>query len=763
MSADPAEIRRAVTLICEPGAVHEIRAPATAKGTISGYYSDFGAMARDAERLSNDPRLKASGVYLTINPVNAALSARAQNRLEHYAKHTTADADVVRRCCLLFDFDPVRPSGISSTDAEHDAAIARAREARDFLRELGLPEPIFADSGNGGHLLYRVDLPNDDPFRDLLKRVIEASARMFDDSSVKIDKTTFNAARIWKVYGTVARKGDSTPERPHRLARIIEGPETLSVVTRDQLEEIAAMAPAPTLHARCESAGCADSARRFNLDSFIERHLPGQVKRIDPYRGGRRIILDACVFDQSHRGTSAAIIKGADGSLGYSCLHNGCVDKHWHDVRELFEPRDRQQDTAADANQASPWAEARAVDDFLTANESEAIYLIKDTLARESVTVVASPRGLGKTNVAYWWAIQLSRQGLRGLIIDRDNPKKEIRRRLKAWGAAGLGGSLKVIARDQAPPLTDRAAWGAFPYHDYDFVVLDSISAATEGVEEKDGGKAGAGLAPLLDAARRGPAVLLLANTTKDGLKVRGSGTLSDRADIVFEVRDATDLKVDVKHEVWWEALPESGEHAWSDRAKRRRRRDSYRLALVVSKFRLGEEPNPIVFEVHHDLDPWSVTDVTAEVEQQLEDAKRAAADAAQAKADAAVAALAAALPIAKNPGAIDLLVGLGFGRNAARRLIADRTGRDWILASPGTKKDPYILQPLAGNDASKIPSLPVASSDPIPAGPVPQRWQEMPLKNGSAPRVSEILDSCRSFSVEDREDGVREVEVDIE
>ena len=57
-------------------------------------------------------------------------------------------------------------------------------------------------------------------------------------------------------------------------------------------------------------------------------------------------------------------------------------------------------------------------------------------------------------------------------------------------------------------------------------MILDSISAATEGVEERDGGKAGAGLAPLLDAARRGPAVLLLANATKDGLKVRGSGTL---------------------------------------------------------------------------------------------------------------------------------------------------------------------------------------------------------------------------------------------
>jgi hypothetical protein len=46
-------------------------------------------------------------------------------------------------------------------------------------------------------------------------------------------------------------------------------------------------------------------------------------------------------------------------------------------------------------------------------------------------------------------------------------------------------------------------AWAAFPYSDYDFVVLDSISASTEGIEEKDDGKAGAGLAPLRAVSRR--------------------------------------------------------------------------------------------------------------------------------------------------------------------------------------------------------------------------------------------------------------------
>jgi hypothetical protein len=54
-------------------------------------------------------------------------------------------------------------SGVSSTDEEHQAAIVRAAEIAAYRgRERGWPTPILADSGNGAHLLYRIDLVNDD-------------------------------------------------------------------------------------------------------------------------------------------------------------------------------------------------------------------------------------------------------------------------------------------------------------------------------------------------------------------------------------------------------------------------------------------------------------------------------------------------------------------------------------------------------------------------------------------------------------------------
>jgi hypothetical protein len=106
---------------------------------------------------------------------------------------------------------------------------------------------------------------------------------------------------------------------------------------------------------------------------------------------------------------------------------------------------------------------------------------------------------------------------------------------------------------------------------------------------------------------------LLLANTRKDGEVLRGSGVIGDRADIVYEVRDATEMTLDAKKEAWWECLPASNDAAWSSKAKRRRRRNQYRLALVPSKFRIGEEPNPWAIEITLDDDDntWMLRDVT--------------------------------------------------------------------------------------------------------------------------------------------------------
>jgi hypothetical protein len=131
---------------------------------------------------------------------------------------------VQRRTWLQIDADPVRePADIPSTDAEKEESRQVILAARTFLAGSGWPEPLFADSGNGYHLLYPIDLPAADS--ELVKRILDALAARFDTDRVKIDRKVFNPARITKLYGTLSRKGDHTPARPHRRSRILEIPK----------------------------------------------------------------------------------------------------------------------------------------------------------------------------------------------------------------------------------------------------------------------------------------------------------------------------------------------------------------------------------------------------------------------------------------------------------------------------------------------------------------------------------------------------------
>jgi hypothetical protein len=222
---DVREIRRFLSLIAAPDQVFELRLLKVLRGeerapvTKSGFFNDYDKLAENAVKYST----AAQGAYITLNPVKPDLLARAANRLLVAGRddRLTGDADITVQRWLPVDLDPVRPSGISSTDEEHGWAIERAKQIKEALRDKGWPDPIVGDSGNGGHVLYRVDLPT---YEGLIQRCLQALALKFDDDRVKVDQAVFNPARIWKLYGTISRKGDDVAERPHRLARILEVP-----------------------------------------------------------------------------------------------------------------------------------------------------------------------------------------------------------------------------------------------------------------------------------------------------------------------------------------------------------------------------------------------------------------------------------------------------------------------------------------------------------------------------------------------------------
>jgi hypothetical protein len=206
---------------------------------------------------------------------------------------------------------------------------------RAELRAAGWPSPLVADSGNGAHLGYLVDLPNDDASTALLRCCLEALALRFNDDAVRVDVTTFNAARIWKLYGTLAAKGDATPDRPHRLARLLDAPPELSIVPADCLTRLAAAVPeVPKSDPYRNGHGAA-----FDLEGWLKRHKDRlQIVRHGSWNGGERWILSPCPWDADHANRAAFIVRFANGAIAAGCHHNGCTGRDWVALRELVEP-----------------------------------------------------------------------------------------------------------------------------------------------------------------------------------------------------------------------------------------------------------------------------------------------------------------------------------------------------------------------------------------------------------------------------------------
>ncbi|HSS15384.1 MAG TPA: hypothetical protein VLQ29_00195, partial [Candidatus Dormibacteraeota bacterium] len=239
MTFDEASVLKAVRLVREPFKVFEVRALSARlkgqrfEGTVFGYFNSSAALISELSKLES-----FVGVYITLNPVEGALLARAKNRLKYARKGdaTTSDNDIEYRRFLLIDIDAVRPSGVSATDLEKESARQKARAIFAFLKQRNWPAPLVADSGNGTHLLYRVDLPRDD--EKVLEHVLAGLAEHFDGNGAKLDRTVHNPARIVRLYGTSAAKGDHITERPHRLSKVLDAPQAFENVTLDQLRAL---------------------------------------------------------------------------------------------------------------------------------------------------------------------------------------------------------------------------------------------------------------------------------------------------------------------------------------------------------------------------------------------------------------------------------------------------------------------------------------------------------------------------------------------
>ncbi len=329
------QLKQTLSIFVDANGIVELRVPKSDSGPRSGLFDDLDLMAEQAATLDKSG---AAGIYFTPNPILPSFTRPVRNRVARCSS-MVCDADILRRRWLLLDFDPVRDAQCPSTDEEHDAAIARARSCRGVLKKLGWPEPILADSGNGAHLLYRVDIRIDESSDLLLRDCLGGLSLRFSTRKVQLDTGTGNASRLTRLYGTMNRKGEATDERPHRRSQLLEIPDCLEDVEVDLLKQFADLKQVPITQpkVRLDVGGwLADRNMRVAFDAPWNSH-------------DHKWILHQCPWNERHT-RSAFVVQFANGGVSAGCLHRSCRGKGWLQLKAIYQASHDAGDSDEDRN-----------------------------------------------------------------------------------------------------------------------------------------------------------------------------------------------------------------------------------------------------------------------------------------------------------------------------------------------------------------------------------------------------------------------------
>jgi hypothetical protein len=413
---DAAEVYRALALLADPDHGVELRGLPSGRSRVMPA-DDLDGLAAAAEELGDD-----RGVYYCLNPVPAGLG------------HAARVGDVIRRRWLLVDVDPVKAAkDVSATDAEHLAAFALANRVAAFLCDRGWPSPVVVDSGNGTHLLYRVDLPNTADARVLLRGVLHALAGRFDAPEATIDRAVHNASRVAKLPGTWARKGPDTEDRPHRLCRLLAVPEPVAVVPEALLRDLAEPAPAPPVAAPAEpgpSNGAADSPFVLTAGeppgaAYARAALEAEVARVltarpgDQGGGGRNNALNRAAFSLGQLVGGGVLVRAdVEDALLHAAALVGILGSERHKTEETLkraledgvaQPRTTPEPAAPapPRRRAATWdpdvpAPDLSLEDVATIHDlvaagAQVQWLWPDWIQNGVLTAIAAPGGTGKT------------------------------------------------------------------------------------------------------------------------------------------------------------------------------------------------------------------------------------------------------------------------------------------------------------------------------------------------------------------------------
>lgn len=459
-TADLDMVRRALSVLADPEAGCQLqRAPFHAESFCTFKGDDLDGMVAWVEANAD-----ALGIYYALNPVPADLNRQVTSK------------DVLRRRWLLIDVDRDKTEAKDhpATDEEHERARLYALRLKAILAGYGWPEPILIDSGNGLHLLYRIDLPNP-PERanlsqQLLKAFLDALAFRHPSPDGLIGTECHDARRIAKMPGTWARKGTPSALRPWRMARLVEVPAFIEVVQpeliRDTIADLRSRSTAETVvdvvlpeangHGNLKVLATASGPSVEDRARLYLARIPGAVSG----RGGHNQTFDAarCMVYGFDLGVEAGLHllladynPRCDPPWTERELRHKCEDA---DTREYGKPRGWlvEDDSAPYVPPVAPAKPALAPGEPLTVSLAAVTpkkidWLVPNRIPLRFITIFAGRTGVGKSFVALDLVARLTTAGaipcLEGqrfghgnvLLISEDSHEYVLAPRLIAAGA----------------------------------------------------------------------------------------------------------------------------------------------------------------------------------------------------------------------------------------------------------------------------------------------------------------------------------------
>lgn len=302
--------------------VHEYAAKLRTGRMLFGYF-DSDAAARSALAQLPDDYV---GVWRGLNPLRSdSPLLSALNAPLHASKHRAGSGDIDQRATLLLDFDAACSSDEMSNDQEHGAAISQAEQCSAWLVSLDWPRPIRIDSGRGCQLHVAVNLPADSSTDKLARDLLRALKSRYP----LIDAGMHDRPRLARLPGFWNRKtGQSTSERPWRMAKVLDAGDMGALVTREQIVSVVVTIGLPAIQSYrgIEKPDPAAVDRTIcRLADWLDR-LGVYLAEIVPLSDGRTFLrLSHCPLDSSHVGSSAGIGISIGGTPLRMCQHTSCA------------------------------------------------------------------------------------------------------------------------------------------------------------------------------------------------------------------------------------------------------------------------------------------------------------------------------------------------------------------------------------------------------------------------------------------------------